>query len=304
MLKFKREDVGLYFALGLVGGGIGLLIGAFIASRIEQKRELAYLEEDWESPDIHVEDLPEDEEETLINPVLDKEQKRELKRIDALETEERVPAKSGRMSRGRVLRLTRQEERELKRLCQEYSPSEIQIDLVNQGIMTVEDLELSLIEEEMSKMEEEPEEGEEFDGVAHTDYSKPYRVFEDNKPDMDELLPVDDIGPRDISDLLVTLGGRYEITIEPPEGKHQKNKKELLFDSDGEKVYKAAKSGEDSVVAVDIGVMISPEVKETIWDFLLFEDVDPIYINDLKGSRWYEITRDGTEEDGSEYEVD
>jgi len=319
MLKFKREDVGLYFALGLIGGGVGLLIGAFIANRVEQKLrgDLAYLDEDMEAPDIHMETLPEDEDGSMINPSVKmeyRELKAVVKEIDALDMPERVVPKAGKMSKGRTFRLSRKDERELTRLLKEYKPTEVQIDLVHQGIMTVEELELELIEREMEAMEdvdyeeidaeEEEEELElvsgEEDGIDHIDYSKPYRVFEDDKPDMDDLLPVNDIGRRDLSELLVTIGGRYEIMLERPEGKHQKNRKLLMFDEQDERVYQPARSGSGQPVPVDIAVMISPEVKDTIWDFLLFEDVDPIYIDDLKGTRWYEIQRDGTEEDGSD----
>lgn len=54
-MKIKREDLGLYFALGLTGAGIGLLIGAFIASR----RGPHFQEEDWdEGVDISVQKIP------------------------------------------------------------------------------------------------------------------------------------------------------------------------------------------------------------------------------------------------------
>lgn len=39
-MKFKREDVGLYFSLSLLGAGVGLLVGAYIASRMEGDEEL------------------------------------------------------------------------------------------------------------------------------------------------------------------------------------------------------------------------------------------------------------------------
>lgn len=46
-MKFKTEDVGLYFALGLTGAGIGLLVGAFIASRRERRLVIEDVDEEW-----------------------------------------------------------------------------------------------------------------------------------------------------------------------------------------------------------------------------------------------------------------
>ena len=45
-MKFRKEDAGLYFASSLVGAGIGLLVGAFIASR----RARIVIEEEPEGP--------------------------------------------------------------------------------------------------------------------------------------------------------------------------------------------------------------------------------------------------------------
>ena len=42
---FKKEDLGLYFALGLTGAGIGLLVGAFVASKQKKAGILVEREE-------------------------------------------------------------------------------------------------------------------------------------------------------------------------------------------------------------------------------------------------------------------
>lgn len=47
-MKFRKDDIGLYFSFSLIGGGVGLLVGAFIASRLAARRnaeEIAGLEE-------------------------------------------------------------------------------------------------------------------------------------------------------------------------------------------------------------------------------------------------------------------
>lgn len=38
-MKFRKEDIGLYFSFSLVGGGVGLLLGAFVASRLAARRD-------------------------------------------------------------------------------------------------------------------------------------------------------------------------------------------------------------------------------------------------------------------------
>ena len=50
-MKFKREDIGLYFALGLAVGGFGLLLGALIAARMNRRQK----EEEWSQSEIDFE---------------------------------------------------------------------------------------------------------------------------------------------------------------------------------------------------------------------------------------------------------
>lgn len=317
MLKFKREDLGLYFAMGLVFGGAGLLVGAFVSNKLEQRRrekELEYLEEDWEAPDVHTEDS----EEVVINPIVAKDKRGfgTLADPEAIELarEKSLKRRKQKDSERKKFHLSDQQRSELRRLIEEYEPTTIQIELVESGTMTLEDLEMSLLEEQFIEAEFEEEEDDPLpvtitegqtdgDYLDHTDYSSQYRGYEDNKPDIDDLISSNDIGERPLEELLVVVDNRWEILLDEPKGKHQKNRKDIFFDPENESTYVLSPSDPDITIPVDIAVMISPEVKDLVWDFLLFEEVGTIYINDLEGPRWYTISKEGesVEDDSEEY---
>jgi hypothetical protein len=118
-MKFKREDVGLYFALGLVGGGIGLLVGAFVASRravrsieIEEPDDEEYGvgHYEYESPTYNDVDLVEEEEDSGYSDEL-------LQFIDS------------------------------------DAPSAMQVELIHSGLVTIDDVRLAMsIEDEAEQI--------------------------------------------------------------------------------------------------------------------------------------------------------
>ena len=77
-MKFKREDIGLYFALGLVGAGAGLLVGAFVASKLMGPEP------------IYIPEMEDDYEEYLkkIEPKISRVKKSEEKEEEWPELEE------------------------------------------------------------------------------------------------------------------------------------------------------------------------------------------------------------------------
>ena len=154
-MKFKREDVGLYFALGLVGAGMGLLVGAFIASRrggsmpsYIPRGEVA--DEDWN-------ETAKAADKSLHKLV--REIPRKKKRVKKAENEFLV---------------------ELDAFIKEYEPTTIQIEMVKSKLLTLDELRETMIKEELVKQKEP------------YNYNQPY--LEDDKPDLADLakLPEDE----------------------------------------------------------------------------------------------------------------
>lgn len=305
-MQFKREDVGLYVATALIGGGLGLLAGAFLTARVNRKRE-----EDFNASDAardegwYPEDEPTDERaplgvtfnitnsEALITEPVEEESKKIKVALDKSEnsTRGKIPEKQMESHR-----LSKEDRDELSRLTKEYSVGALQIVMVEKGTMTVEELEDALVEEELDY--QPLDESVEVVGEAPINYSGQYRA--DEKPDMADLLekPIDDLGPRTIDDLLVTIGNRWEILLQPPEGKAQHQKRTIYFDPNDESVFTKTSNGD--MVPADLRVIASEEVRDIIMPWLLFEeDLEVIYLDDIrnKKTRWYEIVRLKEDED-------
>jgi hypothetical protein len=114
-MKFKRGDMGLYFALGLVGAGIGLLLGALVASRIEQPFEPEPPDEEEEQR-LHIYRAP-----TVTTMT---KQKKTVKKKKDLTTPE------------------------MEEFFNEFNPSAIQRAMVLNGLISIEDLKATLSEQE------------------------------------------------------------------------------------------------------------------------------------------------------------
>lgn len=312
-MRFKREDIGLYFASALIGGGLGLLLGALATAQINKKREEKFYAEEAarddnidRSPANNVtvnwykeEPTEEKVKEVVINTV---------NRKETWEIGTDPVAKSGLemklkpMTREKF-RISKEDRKELARLSEEYVINALQVELVEKGTITVEELEESLIDADFDQdILELPEEDESdnLDLEDHIDYSQVYR---DDKPEMDELLnkhekPLDDDGPRELGDLLVVVDSKWEIRLEPPTNKGARLKRTIYFDPDDETVY--TKSGAGDIVSADLRVITTKAVRDIIYPWLLFEkDIEAIYIDDISStkSRWYEIIRLKDEED-------
>lgn len=115
-MKFKKEDIGLYFALGLVGAGVGLLVGAFIASRREGPIPVGVLDsvQDWHKEEVG--------------------KKPPEKKLVKKSKKESTP--------------------ELDAFIEKYQPTAIQIEMVKNGLFDLESLEKTLIQEELAKQKE------------------------------------------------------------------------------------------------------------------------------------------------------
>jgi len=301
-MVFKKEDLGLYFAMMLIGGGGGLIAGAFITAQINKKREEAFnaeeaaRDENW-PPEEAVEQTEEEAGYVQAGPATHKPAGKEVvidmreRELQESETPRGVPPK--KIHEPKRSHLSKDDQQELARLLAEYDVTPMQIDLIESGTMTVEELEGALAETEFEK--------ESISEITRTDYNEPYR---DEKPSMDALLGdklVDDGGPRDLGDLLVVVGNKWEISIEPPEGKNEQKKRTIYFDPIDESVFMMSASGH--TVPADLRVITTPEVRELIMPWLLFEEeIESIYLTDVtnKKARWYEIAKVVDVEDADE----
>jgi hypothetical protein len=131
-MKFNKSDLGLYFASSLVGGGVGLLLGALIASLMAGPEPVLIL----------------DEEE--YDPV----QRRFGLGEEAIEAEAEKIARV-KKPRKTTTKITGRDDPELAAFIAEWEPSTIQIELVYKGLVTMEDLKELLIKERLAK-EAEP----------------------------------------------------------------------------------------------------------------------------------------------------
>lgn len=303
-MQFKREDLGLYFATALIGGGLGLLAGAFLTTRINKKRE-----EDFNAADAARDESEEEytdyykTEVVGVRPELAEASqtiKEEVKKVEVLlenSTRGKIPGKQIEKHR-----MSREERIELQRLTKEYVVGDLQIKLVQEGTMTVEELEDALVEEELDDQDLDISVVEIVDHVNRVDYSQQYRDGE--KPDMAAYLekPVNDLAPLEIDDLLVTVGERWEILLQPPEGKSPQQKRTVYFDPEDEGVFTKTKGGD--MAPADLRVIASEEVRDIIMPWLLFEtEIETIYLNDIrnKKTRWYEIVRMKEDDDDADY---
>lgn len=105
-MKFKPEDIGLYFAMGLTGAGIGLLIGALVAQRLKKEDEY---------------------EESLV---IDEEEVKARVKIEAAPYQ---PPHEERDLDGYT--------DEEKAIIEAIRPTEMQFEMLRRGVITLEKLE-------------------------------------------------------------------------------------------------------------------------------------------------------------------
>jgi hypothetical protein len=148
-MKVKKEDFGLYFALGLVGAGMGLLVGAYIASRRGDSRPIR-IPEEW------------------------KEEWDEEAEKHADETVQKISRKKNRVKKGQIKSFPLQDMDALDAFTRKYNPTAIQIEMVKSEVVTLEELEDMLMKEELAKHK------------APYDYTQPY-LDEDDKPELSDL---------------------------------------------------------------------------------------------------------------------
>jgi len=116
-MKFKREDIGLYFALGLVGAGAGLLVGVFVASKLAGPEPIY---------------IPEDDEWDY-------------------EPEEITDKITKKISRVKISEEKEEEWPELDDFILEYEPNTVQIAMIKSGVLTMDEVRDAIQKEQMAK---------------------------------------------------------------------------------------------------------------------------------------------------------
>jgi len=226
-MKFNKEDIGLYFALGLTGAGVGLLVGAFISSRITKKKNEIIVISEGEI------DFEVDEEETDIPLEADEDEDLEM-------------------------------EKELIALTERYSPNQMQLEMVRNGMYTVDQL------EELLQSEEDYE---------PTSYSKKYA----HKPDLKELVEEVD-APDDLID------DRWMIHVDAVEEGMPEPTLKFFYDSNDESFVLLSGRG-NLVPMASLDSYISDECWEAARPLLLAGgNVDSfVFIEDYETERLFQI---------------
>jgi hypothetical protein len=125
-MKFRKEDVGLYLAAGLAGGGLGLLVGALVASRLAEP--------------IYI-----PEEELENDPVADRYQ---VPNVEKYLNEKIAGEKKPRKKR---IKFKAEDDPDLAAFIAEWEPSTIQIEMLKTGQATMEEVETVILDDRLSK---------------------------------------------------------------------------------------------------------------------------------------------------------
>lgn len=121
-MKIKKEDLGLYFALALMGGGVGIFLGSFFTSRRTKviQKEV-------------------DETVKAINQI-----GKSVKEDISLDEMEDPTSK-------------KEFEKKLAELIERYSPNKLQIQMAQSGVITLENLEYALAGEYAFEEDDKPD---------------------------------------------------------------------------------------------------------------------------------------------------
>lgn len=157
-MKFKKEDLGLYFALGLVGAGAGLLVGVIVSQKLAGPEPI-YIPEGMtydDENDVFV--LKETTQKTT--PKIARVKKSE-KKSDSMDDEEKDL---------------------LLDFIDEYSPTTIELAMLDKGMTTIDELKMA-IEQRNGVEDAEP-----------TNYHSAYHVgdLDEDKPELEDLVDLPD----------------------------------------------------------------------------------------------------------------
>lgn len=150
-MKFKKEDLGLYFALGLVGAGVGLLVGVIVSQKLAGPEPIYVPEEEW---DMEAEISADKEIQKIYQKNAPMEKSEEKSDITEFDRDELIKFIDG------------------------YSPTTIELAMLDKGMTTIDELKIA-IEQRTGVEDAEP-----------TNYHGAYHVgdTDENKPELEDLV--------------------------------------------------------------------------------------------------------------------
>lgn len=279
-MKFKKEDAGLYFAFILIGGGIGLLTGAIIASYLEKMKKNKEMEEG--AVEVADDSWAEKERARIDEELAQRREHAEMMAGRYRKEEWTVkPAEKKDKVRKRNEKNPNNSgfsEEELDSFAAEFGANEFQMQMIRLGTMTMDQVR-GVIEEERLAEESDP-----------TDYSAPYRTYFENAKEDAENGELPD--PREIEELGL-IDDRWRVTLEAPNHSNELSLKELQWeqhalqwdDEDNEFYYLR----QGRIIPYDIRTSFGHDVWEHVVRYILGDDVNELYIEDLQNGRLFLI---------------
>lgn len=269
-MKFKTEDIGLYIALGLTGAGIGLLIGAIVVAKFGKK-----------------------EEDEIV-----------LTEDDIVETFEKIGERYQSPYKDEPLEQFTEDEKEI---IEEIQPTNMQFELLQKGVITIEQLR-KMHEEHQKRLEKAIlEEKSEHPSGYNALYSpRNLQKLPDlseksvkNQDENDGLVTDNDGKVTDLDDDEVYfVGNEYVISrnlsfFGAIRQKSVKNK--MIFDR-SEKAWMTVSARGHIVSVSNLDKYFDEESEEIIIN-LLEEGSSPVYIQNLETEKIIEIVEEKEEED-------
>ena len=266
-MKFNKEDLGLYFALGLVCGGAGLMVGAFIASKLNR--------------------LAEDEEELLIvepgeiKPTeTEEEKRREAFMKDAEDAHQVMVREEGYKSKPKVKQRQLADEfdsiEEYERFIELYSPETIQLEMYRTGLVDFKQFEQMLIDKKVA------------------DEAEPYPYGSQYTPDIDEKPDLDEVVASLEKERHEALNDRYLIFIPDPDEEVPESDLELFYDPVDKSVVKLSGRGHP-IPIVDIEKYIDANIWEAVQ--MEFATNRLIFVHDKHADKMYAFEAYGADEE-------
>jgi len=296
-MKFKKDDLGLYFAFALVGGGIGLFVGAFLTSWIERRSEEQFnaeeaardeaLEEDlnrWIGPNEaklraelaaerleQLEKASEGIKEEEGYEVVDLSDEKWEKYLNLPETPKKEKKVSRKQKESLYENRSRYSNEELMDFIAEHDPNPFSQQMLFNGTMTMEQV-LGVIEQETLAMERES-------------YNYAQQYHEDNVEDAEEEGDYDEEyinnPPRDLG----IIDDRFHILTGPPENSNDLTAREIQWDKEDNSFYMIWRN---EPMNYDIETGIGHDAWAVVEPYLL-RGFDDIYVVDLQKNRYYKF---------------
>jgi len=316
-MRFKKEDVGLYFAMMLMGAGVGLLIGSIIANRLQARHEEEEAEEEWEENALademweaeQVAKLKHISEQGIVDrtELTEEEQAMAAEAQEIAEEEEyvsaqidkfnsRLEAVKERPAKPTRLKVTKKPENqseysdeELEIFIADNEPNQPLITMLYGGLMTMEDV-LGVIEAE-----------EDAQNMEEVDYGKQYRgenIFE-NPPEFDENdKPVPPPIPLQL-EVYGVVNERWTLRANRPDGYDDQLLKEIVYDPD-ENLFFHMRNGQQ--LPFEMAAAGGSDVWEAAERYMDAAGTDEIIVDDGMKPRWYIFHRlqSGADEAASE----